>query len=72
MQQAVIVDAVRTPMGRGKPGGALSGLHPAQLLAAVLKALIERNRLDPAEVDDVIVGCVSQVGEQASTPGRVA
>src|SRR3989442_1123215 len=52
MQQAVIVDAVRTPMGRGKPGGALSGIHPSQLLATVLKALIERSGLDPAEVDD--------------------
>jgi len=71
MQNPLIVDAVRTPMGRGKPGGALSGIHPAQLLASVLKALVERNDLDPAAVDDVIIGCVSQVGEQSASPGRV-
>jgi acetyl-CoA acyltransferase len=70
--EPVIVDAVRTPMGRGKLGGALSELHPTELLAAVLKALIERSRLDPGTVDDVICGCVSQAGEQAATPGRVA
>jgi len=72
VQQAVIVDAVRTPMGRGKPGGALSAIHPAQLLATVLKALVEPNGLDPAEVDDVIIGCVSQVGEQSLNVARGA
>ena len=72
MQHAFIVDAVRTPMGRGKPGGALSAVHPAQLLGTVLKALVERNGLDPAEVDDVIVGCVMQAGEQSSNQARVA
>ena len=72
MQQAVIVDALRTPMGCGKPGGALSGIHPAQLLATILKALIERSGLDPAEVDDVIIGCVMQTGEQSSNQARVA
>jgi acetyl-CoA acyltransferase len=45
---AVIVDVVRTPSGRGKPGGALSGVHPADLLAGVLKDLVSRNNLDPA------------------------
>nr|WP_294553452.1 thiolase family protein [uncultured Rhodopila sp.] len=70
MPAAVIIDAIRTPMGRGKPGGALSEVHPTDLMAAVLTALVQRNRLDPARVDDVIVGCVSQVGEQAANPGR--
>jgi acetyl-CoA acetyltransferase family protein len=68
----VIIDAVRSPMGRGKAGGALSALHPVDLLAAVLKGLIERNDLDPGSVDDVIIGCVSRVGEQSSTVGRMA
>ena len=64
MPEAVIVDVVRTPSGRGKPGGALSGVHPTDLLAGVLEALVTRNDLDPALVDDVIGGCVSQAGEQ--------
>jgi acetyl-CoA acyltransferase len=70
--EAVIVDAVRSPMGKGKPGGALSNLHPVELLAQVLAALVERNRIDPGSVDDVLVGCVGQVGEQSATPGRQA
>lgn len=69
---AVIVDMVRTPMGRGKAGGALSTVHPVDLLANVLSALVERNGIDPASVDDVLIGCVSQAGEQSSTPGRQA
>jgi acetyl-CoA acyltransferase len=69
---AVVVDAVRSPMGRGKPGGALSGLHPVDLLAQVLQALAQRSDLDPATVDDVLVGCVGQNGEQSATPGRQA
>jgi acetyl-CoA acyltransferase len=72
MQQAVIVDVVRTGAGRGKAGGALSGVHPANLLATVLTALIERNDLDPASVDDVIAGCVSQVGDQGLNIARTA
>lgn len=72
MKQAVIVDAVRTPMGRGKAGGAFSSMHPVELLATVLKALTERNKFDPGMVDDVLVGCVNQVGEQSNTPGRMA
>ncbi|MGW0950111.1 thiolase family protein [Streptomyces sp. NPDC002623] len=70
--EAVIIDVVRTASGRGKPGGALSGHHPADLLAAVLTALVERNGLDPALVDDVIGGCVSQVGEQSLNITRTA
>jgi acetyl-CoA acyltransferase len=69
---AVIVDAVRSPMGRGKPGGGLSGLHPVDLLAQVLQALAARNALDPGTVEDVLVGCVGQNGEQSATPGRQA
>jgi acetyl-CoA acyltransferase len=72
MRDAVIVDAVRTPVGKGKPGGALSGIHPVDLSAHVLRALAERNGLDPGTVDDVIWGCVSQVGEQAGGVGRYA
>ncbi|MET9262560.1 thiolase family protein [Amycolatopsis sp. NPDC004079] len=72
MPQAVIVDAVRSPMGRGKTSGALAALHPADLLGQVLAALAQRNRLDPREVDDVLVGCVTLSGEQAGTPGRQA
>jgi acetyl-CoA acyltransferase len=72
MHTAVIVDAVRTPMGRGKPGGSLSELHPVDLLAQVFTALINRNHLDPALVDDVMIGCVTQVGEQSGVPGRLA
>ncbi|MBZ4521766.1 thiolase family protein [Mycobacterium avium] len=72
MESAVIVDAIRTPMGRGKPGGSLSGVNPVGLLAQLLRALFERNDIDPAEVDDVVTGCVSQAGEQAGAPGRFA
>ncbi|MFE6977281.1 thiolase family protein [Streptomyces sp. NPDC057682] len=72
MRDAVIVDAVRTPVGKGKPGGALSGIHPVDLSAHVLKALAERNGLDPVTVDDVVWGCVSQVGEQTGGVGRYA
>jgi acetyl-CoA acetyltransferase family protein len=72
MNDVVIVDAVRTPVGRGKAGGALSEVHPVDLLAQVLTALVERSTLDPGTVDDVMIGCVSQVGEQSATPGRMA
>ena len=65
MTEAVIVDVVRTASGKGKPGGALSGTHPVDLLATVLEAIIERNGLDPAIVDDVIGGCVGQGGQQS-------
>src|SRR5688500_10745006 len=64
----VIVDAIRTPTGRGKPGGALSSLHPVDLLAGILEALVSRNGIDPGSVDDVIIGCVTQIGEQVMTP----
>jgi len=70
MTEAVIVDAVRTP--GGKRNGKLKDWHPAALAAHVLKALAERNDLDPAVVDDVIMGCVSQVGQQSLNIGRNA
>src|ERR687896_2216664 len=70
MATAVIVDALRTP--GGKRDGKLSGWHPADLAAEVLKALAERNQLDPALVDDVIMGCVMQVGSQGLNIGRNA
>ncbi len=72
MTTAVIVDAIRTPVGRGKPGGQLSHFHPVDLLATVLAALVERNDFDPALIDDVIGGCVSQVGEQSFNVTRNA
>ncbi|MEV1177175.1 thiolase family protein [Nonomuraea sp. NPDC049784] len=72
MRDAVIVQAVRTPIGKGKPGGALTGVHPVDLLAHTLRALIERGGVDPSLVDDVIGGCVDQVGEQAMNTTRNA
>ena len=70
MRDAVIVDAVRTPVGRR--GGGLAGVHPADLSAHVLRALAERTGMDPAQVDDVIWGCVGQVGEQTFDIARTA
>jgi acetyl-CoA acyltransferase len=72
MRNAVIVDAVRTPSGRGKPGGALSGVHPVELLVSVLTGLVERTGLDPVLIDDVIAGCVGQAGEQSLNIARTA
>ncbi|MCK2023868.1 thiolase family protein [Microbacterium sp. kSW2-24] len=70
--EAVLVDVVRTPVGRGKPGGALSGVHPVDLAAGVLQALLERNGLDSRQIDDVLLGCVSQVGDQSTNIARQA
>jgi acetyl-CoA acyltransferase len=70
MREAVIVDAVRTPIGRRD--GALKGWHPVDLLGHTLRTLVERNRLDPALIDDVIAGCVGQAGEQAFNIARNA
>ncbi|MFC5503009.1 thiolase family protein [Lysinimonas soli] len=72
MPTAVIVDAIRTPSGRGKPGGALNPVHPVDLLAGTLTALVERSGLDPALLDDVIGGCVSQAGTQSVNIARNA
>lgn len=72
MTKAVIVDVVRIASGKGKPGGALSGTHPVELMAHVLRSIVDRNGLDPALVDDVIGGCVGQAGEQALNITRSA
>lgn len=73
MREALIIDACRTPRGIGKAGkGALSGIHPQQLGATVLKAIAERNRLDTSDVDDVIWGTSSQRGAQGADLGRMA
>ncbi len=70
MRQAVIIDAIRTPLGRRD--GQLKGWHPVDLLGFTLKGLAERNKLDPAQIDDVIAGCVMQVGEQSVNVARNA
>ncbi len=70
MADVVIVEALRTPVG--KRNGGLSTVHPAELLAAVQKAVVERSGIDPAAVGQVVTGCVSQVGEQAFNIGRTA
>jgi acetyl-CoA acetyltransferases len=72
MTSAVIVDVVRTATGRGKPGGALHGVHPVTLLTTAIRALVDRTGIDPAVVDDVIAGCVSQVGDQGVNIARNA
>ncbi|WP_031006880.1 thiolase family protein [Streptomyces sp. NRRL F-5727] len=72
MRDAVIVEAVRTPIGKGKPGGSLAHVHPVALLSHTLRALVERSGVDPALVDDVIGGTVDQVGEQAMNTTRYA
>jgi acetyl-CoA acetyltransferase family protein len=70
MPNAVIIDAVRTPVGRR--GGRLSGWHAVDLAAQPLKALLQRNDLDPAQIEDVIMGCTMAVGEQAMNIARNA
>ena len=72
MPQAVIVDVVRTPSGRGKPGGALSAVHPVDLVAGVLTGLLERSGLESRQIDDVLMGCVSQIGDQSLNVARQA
>jgi acetyl-CoA acyltransferase len=70
MTEALIIDAVRTPFGRGRPTGALAQVHPVDLLAHPLRTLIERNGVDAELLDDVIVGCVSQSSEQSINVAR--
>ena len=72
MRRACIVDVVRTPFTKGREGGALSAVHPVDLLAKTLEGLVTRTGIDPGVVDDVIAGCVIQVGEQAANIGRQA
>lgn len=70
MNTSVIIDAVRTPVAKGKPGGAYSEIHPADLHAVPLRALVERTGIDPTIIDDVISGAVAQVGEQSGNTAR--
>ena len=73
MRDAVIVSALRTPVGLGKPGkGALSGIHPVDLSATVIAELVASSGVVPEAIDDVIWGCVSQIGEQSTNIGRNA
>src|ERR1700710_559610 len=69
-REAVIVDTLRTPIGKRK--GQLSGWHPADLLGHALTSLVERTGIDPERIDDVIGGCVTQVGEQSTNVTRNA
>ncbi|RAK02050.1 acetyl-CoA C-acetyltransferase [Larkinella arboricola] len=72
MPQAFIYDAVRTPRGRGKSDGSLHDVQPVQLLSAVLRELKNRNQLDTSLIDDVIMGCVTPIGEQGADIARTA
>ncbi|MAC60000.1 MAG: acetyl-CoA C-acyltransferase, partial [Novosphingobium sp.] len=72
MVEALIVDAVRTPRGLGKPEGRLASLHPQHLLSQLLRALVERTGIDPAEIDDVIAGVNTQQGKQGLNLARMA
>ncbi len=73
MNESYILDAVRTPRGRGKAGkGALSGMHPQELLAQVLRGLAGRGTFEAKDVEDVMIGCVSQVNEQGANIARNA
>jgi acetyl-CoA C-acetyltransferase len=72
MTDAFIYDHVRSPRGRGKPGGGLNAITPMNLASQVLSAIRDRNQLDTAIVDDVILGCVTPVGEQGANVARVA
>ena len=72
MAEAMIFDAIRTPRGRGKSSGALYDIKPVNLLAGALNALAERHGLDTSQVDDVVIGCVSPIGEQGACIGKTA
>ena len=72
MRDAVIVDAVRTPIAKGKLDGAFSDVHPVDLFAHTIRAVVDRTGIDPSAIDDVIGGCVDQVGDQALNVTRWA
>jgi acetyl-CoA acyltransferase len=72
LRRAVIVDVVRSPFGRARETGALASLHPVNLYAAVLEALVKRTGIDPTLIEDCITGCVIQVAEQSGNIGRQA
>jgi len=72
MRDAVIIDVVRTPSGKGKAGGYLADIHPIDLLASTLRGLVDRTGIEPAIVDDVVGGCVTQSGQQGGNITRSA
>ncbi|GAA1651697.1 acetyl-CoA C-acetyltransferase [Georgenia ruanii] len=72
MREAWIIDGVRTPRGKGKPSGALHGIHPQELLGGLLQALVERTDIDPAQVDDVVMGNGEHAGDHANDIARSA
>src|SRR6266404_2259520 len=72
MRDVFIVDAIRTPIGRGKEDGALHSVHPVDLLAQTLNALMERSGVDKSKVEDIVAGCVTAHGEQGTNIGRLA
>jgi acetyl-CoA acyltransferase len=72
MRDVFIIDAIRTPIGRGKQDGALHGIHPVDLLARTLNALVERAGVDKSQVEDIVTGCVTAHGEQGTNIGRLA
>lgn len=72
MRDVFIVDAVRTPIGRGKEDGALHNVHPVDLLAAALNALVEKAGVEKRHVEDIVAGCVTAHGEQGTCIGRMA
>jgi len=72
MTQAFILDCLRTPRGAGRPGGALSGVPAAGLLAGLLQELAGRASLDTGRVGEAIIGCVTQTGEQTDNVGKEA
>ncbi|MDG9930571.1 MULTISPECIES: acetyl-CoA C-acyltransferase, partial [unclassified Pseudomonas] len=72
MTEAYIYDAVRTPRGKGKKDGALHSVKPIDLVVGLLKALQQRNQLDTAQVDDVVLGCVTPIGDQGSDIAKTA
>lgn len=72
MTEALIFDAIRTPRGKGKPDGALHSVKPVNLMAGLLSALQARNQLDTAQVDDIVLGCVTPVGDQGADIAKTA
>ena len=70
--EAYIYDAIRTPRGRGKASGALAEVKPVTLLADLLSSLQQRNQLPTEQVDDVVMGCVSQIGDQGACIAKTA
>lgn len=72
MREALVFDAVRTPRGKGREGGGLNGVTPLELVSTLIGALRERNSFDAAAIDDIVLGCVTQVGEQGGNIAKVA